>query len=209
MNSEMNDIHRDAVSDALWDILLKLSASPDLKGFRLVGGTALALHLGHRISVDIDWFTDSTFDSLQTSELLIKEFGLRQAVVVENSVSGEIDGIKVDVIAHRYPWIEDAVERDGVRFASIDDLGSMKLNAIANRGSKKDFWDIAVLLEQSSIEELLSCFKRRYPHANTWQVVRSLTYFDDADIEPDPIVLDDRTWKQVKDQILEVTRNYF
>jgi hypothetical protein len=197
----------DSVSVPLWELLQSLSAHPDLNAFRLVGGTALALQLGHRISVDIDWFCDESFDSEEVSELLVKKFGLRQASVVKNSISGEIDGIKIDVIAHRYPWFEDAVHLEGVRLASVSDIAAMKLNAIANRGSKKDFCDVAVLLNSYSLKQLMAVFEKRYPHVNTWQVVRSLTYFEDADSDPDPIALDDMTWSDVKSTILAAAKN--
>ncbi len=186
-----------------------LSACDELHNFRLVGGTALALYFGHRVSVDMDWFSDTSFDSREVSELLVHSFGLQQAVITENSVSGEISGIKIDVIAHRYPWIEEAVKVGGIRLASVGDIAAMKLNAIANRGSKKDFWDIATLLNQYSLDELLAVFGKRYPHVNVWQVVRSLTYFEDAESEPDPIVLDHQDWMHVKGAISTAAHNYF
>jgi predicted nucleotidyltransferase component of viral defense system len=204
----MKDIYRNTVSDELWGLLIRLSRCAELVGFRLVGGTALALHLGHRISVDLDWFTDTAFDSVQISEILVREFGLEQAVIVENSISGAIEGIKIDVIAHRYPWIDGASSLDGARIASVHDISAMKLNAIANRGSKKDFWDVASLLRHYTLDELLVFFKKRYPHVNPWQVVRSLTYFEDAEEEPDPIVLDAVTWTDIKTTILAGTKNF-
>jgi hypothetical protein len=204
----MNDVHRNTVSDALWGLLIGLSRCAELNDFRLVGGTALALHLGHRVSVDIDWFTDTAFDSGRISEILIREFGLEQAVVVENSISGAIDGIKIDVIAHRYPWIDSTMDISGARLAAVSDIAAMKLNAISNRGSKKDFWDVATLLGHYALDDLLDLFKKRYPQVNSWQVVRSLTYFDDAEAEPDPLIIGDCSWLNVKQTILSATKSF-
>jgi hypothetical protein len=182
-------------------------ALPQLADFRLVGGTALALHLGHRLSVDIDMFADSAFDSATLSAPLVKEFGLSQASISTNSISGVINGIKTDFIAHRYPWLDGALCAESIRIATIRDIAAMKLNAISNRGSRKDFWDIAALLKTMSLPDLLSCFEMRYPHVNNWHAVRSLTYFEDAEADPDPVALDDTTWSDVKSTIITATKD--
>ena len=198
----MKELHRDAVSPSLWLLLVELMTTPELKKFRLVGGTALALHLGHRRSDDIDLFADEPFDSNAIGDFL----RLNDQRICECSVSGHRDDIKIDVMAHRYAWIDPAEEWEGIRLASIRDIAAMKLNAIANRGSKKDFWDIAVLLDRWTLDDVMSWYRIRYPHMDDWQVVRSLTYFDDAEEEPDPVSLTALTWLDVKEFIQDVCR---
>lgn len=194
-------LHYDTIASPMRELLLALMATPELASFRLVGGTALALHLGHRKSVDIDLFSCDHFSAEGVGESLAGSFALSQVTTRENTLLGHIDGIKVDLIAHRYPWISPPVEHDGVRLASLEDIAAMKLNAIANRGSKKDFWDVAALLGRFSCDELQTIYQRRYPHMDLWQATRSLLYFDDAEGEPDPISLTGTTWADVKSSI--------
>jgi len=109
-----------------------------------------------------------------------------------------IHEIKVDLVAHRYKRLERPREIAGIRMLGLKDLAAMKLNAIANRGSRKDFYDIAELLSHFSLEEMLASHARKYPDTNLWQVRKSLADFADADQEPDPVVFDGRTWETVK-----------
>jgi len=87
---------------------------------------------------------------------------------------------------------------DGIRMASLQDIAAMKINAISNRGRKKDFWDYAALLRYFTTEKMLSFFHSKYPNANAWHAERSLSFFDDADNDPDPQDLSDRTWPEIK-----------
>ena len=116
-------------------------AAEQLQEFYLVGGTALALHYGHRKSIDLDIFTHVPFDANVLSEFLRREFDLNEVAVATNTVLGQINGIKTDFIVHQYPPIRTIVTINRVRLLSVEDIAAMKLNAIANRGSKKDFWD--------------------------------------------------------------------
>jgi hypothetical protein len=193
--------HGETIAAPMRQLLTELMATPELAAFRLVGGTALALHLGHRKSVDIDLFSCDPFSSEMVGESLASTFALSQVTYRENTLLCQINGIKVDLIAHRYPWVSPPVEHDGVRLASLEDIAAMKLNAIANRGSKKDFWDVAALLDRFSCDELQGLYQRRYPHMDLWQATRSLLYFDDAEAEPDPISLTGTTWADVKNRI--------
>jgi len=191
-------LHTEAVSDTLLGLLKQLMLAEPLRDFYLVGGTALALRYGHRKSIDIDLFTQAPFDANTLTECLEKAFGLENASNKENTVLGQIHGIKTDFIAHRYPLVGKVRTIDGIRFLSIEDIAAMKLNAIANRGSKKDFWDFALLLNHFDREDMLSFFTEKYPNASRWNVEKSLSYFEDAEREPDPIDLSGQTWEKVK-----------
>ena len=195
-------LHREAVPHRLWVLLVGMMKIVDLRDFRLVGGTALALQLGHRQSIDVDLFTDKPFDA----ESLAERIPMQRQRIRENSVTGEIDGIKVDLIAHRYAWIDEPVESENIRLASMRDLAAMKLNAVANRGSKKDFWDIAALLDRMTVAEMIDCYRLRYPHMDDWQALRSLAFFDDAEPDPDPLSRTDVTWGDVKQRIKDACR---
>lgn len=194
-------LHLEAVSEELSILLRTLMGSPELEKFYLVGGTALALRYGHRKSIDLDLFTHQPFDAPALAQSLEASFHLSEASSRNNTLLGQIKGIKTDFIAHQYPLIREVEIIDGIRMLSVEDIAAMKLNAIANRGSKKDFWDYALLLEHYDREILLSLFTQKYPNSSRWNVEKSLCYFDDAEYEPDPIDLQGQTWHQVKTAI--------
>lgn len=139
-------IHFEAVPERLRRLLHQLMREEALRSFYLVGGTTLALRLGHREPVDVVMFTGASFDAAGLAAHLQASCGLIESRVGENTVRGLIDGIKVDFLAHRYPLLKETEVVDGIRLLSLADIAAMKLNAIANRGSKKDFWDYCELL---------------------------------------------------------------
>ena len=101
-------------------------------------------------------------------------------------------------MAHRYPDCAAPERIDGIRLASLPDIAAMKLNAIANRGGKKDFWDYAELLSHFTRDEMLQFYATKYTRDNLWYVEKSLSYLDDAESDPTPLDLRGRTWEQIK-----------
>ena len=169
-----------------------------LERFYLVGGTSLSLRMGHRISIDIDLFTHEPFDALTLAVHLKRHYDMRESETEKNTIRGLINGTKLDLIAHCYPLLKSIEAIDGIRLAALHDVAAMKLNAIANRGSKKDFWDCAELLKTFSLQELLNDYAQKYQGDSLWNIEKSLCYFDDAENEPDPRDLRGQTWTQVK-----------
>lgn len=199
-------LHYEAAPDPLVVLLCELMREDVLDSFYLVGGTALALQLGHRVSVDIDLFADKAFDVQPIIGMLRDKFSIQSLEIAKNTVRGEVGGIKLDIMAHRYPVVGSPAEVDGIRLASLQDIAAMKLNAIANRGSKKDFWDFSELLNHFSRDEMLSFFAKKYTDENIWYVEKSLSYFEDAAEEPNPRDLKGHTWNEVKKIILQSNR---
>lgn len=199
-------LHTEAVPPALLDVLRHLASTPELEDFHLVGGTALALRLGHRQSVDIDLFCTRPFDAGGLLETLVAGCGLTGGETARNTVRGLVRGVKVECLAHQYPLLREPEHADGFRIACLDDLAAFKANALANRGAKKDFWDLHALLAQVELRTVLEWHRRKYASANSWGVERSLTYFDDADAQPDPLDLRGVTWEQVKQDIAQHVR---
>lgn len=99
------------------------------------------------------------------------------------------------------------IEADGVRLASLNDIAAMKVSAIVNRGTKKDFIDLYTLLQSFTLDDILDMYSRKYSDGSLFIVMKSLTYFDDAETDPMPNVLNDTTWKIAKDSIRTVVRN--
>lgn len=184
-------------------LLRRLAPLPALSEFSLAGGTSLALRFGHRVSVDLDFFTTLAFDPAR----LLLESAVAQSRILGQSAGSlnlEVEGVKVDFLRHDYPLLEEPEVFDGVRMLSIRDVAAMKLNAIVNRGAKKDFYDLHTLLCHHSLPELMEAYARKYPQAETFMLMRSLSYFEDAESEPDPVSLTGQTWSKVK---AEIARN--
>jgi predicted nucleotidyltransferase component of viral defense system len=172
---------------------------PALEGFNLAGGTALALQIGHRISVDLDFFGDVDFEGITILDSLrdiaeIKIINQSRAILILN-----VNGIKVDFVRYRYPLLHPVREMDGVRLFSILDIGSMKLAAITNRGRKRDFFDLFFILRAYSLRHLLEAYNDKYSDGSEFLVRKSLVYFEDAEEDDIPSVFDKSvTWPIVK-----------
>ncbi len=191
-------------------LLKKLMQFEPLNQFTLVGGTALALYRGHRISVDLDLFTETPFDKEQLKEdlsVFFKDSNIEWRLESAQTIIAFIDDIKVDIIKYPYPKLKENVA-DGIRLISTGDISAMKVSAIAHRGSKKDFFDLYELLEIYSLEEILSFFSQKMPNSDTSYIIRSLTYFDDAEVQENPIMIKSYTWELVKEKIRQVVEQY-
>lgn len=161
-------LYKETVTGTTLELLKRLMADPGLAQFALVGGTNLSLRLGHRKSIDLDLFTNSSFDA--------------------------------QLLAARLPVV--------IRMASLPDVAAMKLSAVARRGVKKDFWDIATLLHHFSLDEMLGFYRTNYSSHDIFHLLRSLVYFIDAEAQKDPAPLNEVTWKQVKKKIEASVQRY-
>jgi len=172
----------DIVSAETFSLIQQLQALSELKDFHLVGGTALALQLGHRNSLDIDLFSLNDFDYALLTNFLTKRFAFRETFVRRNTTIGFINKIKVDFITHPYKYVNPPITEEGITFLSKEDIAAMKLNAIINSGQRlKDFIDIYFLLEHFSIEDMLGFFETKYPNTNPLIALKAVSYFGDID----------------------------
>ena len=189
------------------ELLKSLMQKEYLDSFVLVGGTALALQLGNRESIDLDLFSNTDFASKDLLTSLLKDYQIVVNNQLPQTLITTINDVKVDFIKFHYPFIRPFLALENIRMASLEDIAAMKLDAITGRGSKKDFYDLFFLLQHYSIDELFSFYTEKYPHQTTFHVARSLTYFDDAEIQPSPIVFDKTiTWETVKKKIISVIK---
>lgn len=172
-------LHEETIAPTTLELLKTLMNDNALPDFRLVGGTALALQMGHRISVDLDLFTDTPFDVENCQAILQNNYGFIPTYIQHQTLKGNIGNVKIDCIAHQYPWIKPAFEAEGIRLASLEDICAMKLNAIAGNGTRlKDFIDIAWLSSRFSFNEMLGFYYQKY-HANTIIPEKAITFFED------------------------------
>ena len=192
------------------ELLKQLLKFESLSNFHLVGGTALALQFGHRISEDIDLFTQESFSSEELERSIFEKLnGANIAVDMakENTLKLRIDHIKVDLLYYPYRLIDMPLEIDGIRMLSIKDIAAMKLSAVSKRGAKKDFFDIYELLQEKyTLKEMLDHYKTKYENHALGFLTRSLLYFDDAELEPDPVMIKNYNWQEVKKEISSQVR---
>ncbi len=169
-------------------LIRELQTLAELKEFYLVGGTSLALQLGHRNSIDIDLFTQNDFETKVLISTLLQRFhdciidyeGRQTCLSVINS-------IKVDFISHPFPLIKPPITEEGITFLSMEDISAMKLHAIVNSGQRlKDFIDIYFLLERFSIKQMLQFYEAKYERTNPLIALKALTFFGDIDETIDP-----------------------
>jgi predicted nucleotidyltransferase component of viral defense system len=195
-------LRHDAIPPAVTRLLLDLAPHPALSGFALGGGTSLALRFGHRISVDLDFFTPDPF---QPDEIAASLGALKPEIIASarNSLTAVSGGVKLDFLRHAYPMLAPVEVIETIAILSLEDVAAMKLNAVSNRGSKKDFYDVAELLARFDLTTLLAFFSAKYPTSDPFAVIRSLAWFEDAEPEPDPIPLNGASWNSVKHIVSE------
>jgi hypothetical protein len=204
-------LREETVEPGTLGLLKQLVSLPELKQFRLVGGTALSLLYGHRKSIDIDLFTDQPFDKEQLVETLYNTFGHIEPTNdrFRSIYQCIIRDVKVDFVCIRDPFTYPVQIIDDIPFADIKELIALKLNAIKGRGVKKDFWDLAKLLQLYTFKDLFQFYHDRYPHDDTFAVIRSVIYFTDAEDTPKPESLDGMTWDKVKKTIVKAFDEYY
>jgi predicted nucleotidyltransferase component of viral defense system len=187
-------------------VLRQLSTFASLRQFYLGGGTALAVHLGHRYSIDFDWFTQEKIADplLLAQDLRDAGFSFTTGSVERGTLHGMIEGVRVSFMEYHYALLEPLVSwpEFGCNLASPADLACMKLSAVSQRGGKKDFIDIYALGSKTfSLQEMISMYQRKYSVKDISHLLYGLAFFDDAEREPGPKLLWDMDWKVVKKSV--------
>jgi len=189
-----------SVDKQLLLLITSLAGRPEIvEHFYLAGGTAIALQLGHRTSVDLDMFTRDRFNMELLTNAIIEPGG--QVIQAETGgVHGIITGVKVSFLFYPYPMLQPLLTFHNLRIASLEDIAAMKTVAISERGDKKDFFDMYEILKTVSPQDLKKLFLDKFSEAriNCYHILKSFFYFDDAEQQPDPITLNGTTWEDVK-----------
>jgi len=181
-----------AISSSILELLKSLQDKDYLDGFYLVGGTALALHYNHRVSVDIDLFSNFSFQSEQLLERIQHDYDYQLFSTSENTLKGHIKGVNVDLIAHRYPYLYKPEKIQGIYSLSMPDIIAMKLNAISISGQRvKDFIDIYYALEHYAVSEMINFYQTKYNQNSSAHVIKSLIYFEDVNVSDWPVIIKD------------------
>jgi hypothetical protein len=204
-------LYKETVDAPTLGLLRSLQSREYLQGFNLAGGTALALYNGHRKSVDIDLFSDFSFDTAMILENLDQDYDFNLMFSATNTLKGSIGETEVDIIAHRYNLINDPVREDNIVLLSEPDIIAMKLNAISTSGQRiKDFIDIYFLLDKYDLKTMLSFYLGKYNQKNDLLVLKSLIYFDDTEESEWPVMIREPAlkWKDVKRKIQKRVLDY-
>ena len=198
-------LHKDPkiIAAKTFSLIQDLQALPELEGFYLVGGTSLALQMGHRNSIDIDLFSQTYFDENFIMDVIDRKYVFEKKYSRKNTIIGFINNIKVDFITHSYNFVNLPVTEEGITYLSKEDIAAMKLNALCNSGQRlKDFIDVYYLLQYFSVNDMVGFFELKYPNTNSLIALKALNYFDDIDesIDP-PKLLKPVSLKQIKHRI--------
>lgn len=210
----MKKLHYNTVSKTLTKCLKELMNEPLLKDFVLVGGTSLSLQLGHRISIDIDLFTDSLYGSVNFNaiqEILRGKFNFcigDCGNIVSFGTSYLIgdtkeDAVKLDLF-YTEPFIRKVQIIDGIRMASLEDIIAMKLHVMGDGGRKKDFWDLNELQSRFTLNQMLDLYEEKFPYDYTREeIIKGLNDFSKADNEPNPICFRNKQWDFIKLEMID------
>jgi predicted nucleotidyltransferase component of viral defense system len=205
-----NNLHLDILPEEQLRLFETLSSQSFITDFYLAGGTCLALQIGHRRSIDFDFFIPDDFDTSTIINRLTQIGSYQRDNEEKNTINGSLKGVRISFFGYRYDIIDDFKTFNKIRLAGLKDIAAMKLEAIAGRGSKKDFIDLYFLLQQYTLEEIFSFHALKYGIglSNQYHHLKSLVYFADAETEAMPVMITPLDWNYVKNQIISFTKSF-
>lgn len=209
-------LRTETVSKELLNVLKELMKLKTLQNFRLVGGTALSLQLGHRKSIDIDMFSCNDFSAEEICHELIEKFKLSRLRAEGGiMIRTEINGVKVDIVDSKTPFIREIIFENGIRMASTEDIAATKIKMVCDpfsgRKTKKDLADISVLLDKYSLKQMVGFFKEKYPIMAPYEddVIIKIKDFSGAESCEMPAMIHDISWENIKQKIEKSFKSYF
>jgi hypothetical protein len=201
-------LQTETVTPGTLELLKELMHDSTLQDFFLVGGTALSLQIGHRISIDITLSSTQPFDG---EEMLthLKSSGFRLNYQAKNTLKRQINNVQTDLITHAYPLVKPLKILDAVRLASLEDIAAMKLNAIVDNGTRlKDFIDLAFLSCHLSFSEMVAAYETKYDQRNPYIILKSLAYTNDVNKdEPIKFVAGKYSWDTIERRLKELPQH--
>lgn len=211
-------LHYNTVNNLLRDCLIKLMAAKEFSMFRLVGGTALSLQIGHRQSIDIDLFSDAEYSTIDfdviTSYLevnfpYVDHLSMEPAMGKSYFIGENADqAIKLDVF-YTDTFIQPGIVEDTIRMASLEEIIAMKLDVVQRGGRKKDFWDLHALFDSYNMDQMLQLHEIRYPYSHDKELIlQNFIDFTEADNDFDPICLKGKYWEFIKEDMEGIVSSY-
>ncbi|MBI5208893.1 MAG: nucleotidyl transferase AbiEii/AbiGii toxin family protein [Elusimicrobia bacterium] len=198
------DWHPEALSPEAEKVARSLGRIEALAKFYLAGGTGLALRCGHRISLDLDLFS-ADFPPGEDGTRPLKDAlshleGFRVREERDGTLHAVIRGVETSLLRYRYPLLRPASRWEGLAVAQPEDIGLMKIGAVIGRGSRKDFRDLREICRSARLRDLLSLAGEKFPDAEDFlfQASKALVFFEDAQREPEPVLLRPEPWRSVR-----------
>jgi predicted nucleotidyltransferase component of viral defense system len=207
----LSPVHWQAITPAMHELLRFIGQCPFAERFYLAGGTALALRLGHRRSIDLDFFSATDPVARSTRQEIIEALlplDLQVLEDVDGNLLTQVSAMHAGFFRYRYPLLAPTSSVEGVALADIVDIGLMKLDALIGRGSRKDFYDLYVIAQQMSLAELLAQGAVKYPHVRDFELmaVESMVLFENAERDLQTELLIELPWEQVKQFFIDQAR---
>jgi len=201
-------LRKETVSAGTLGVLEDLMRDENLKDFFLVGGTALSLQIGHRISIDLDMFSQNPFDDNILLEYLESKFAFESNFHNKNTLKGKIDNTEVDFITHAYPLVDKLQIIEGIRIASMKDIVAMKFNAIEGNATRlKDFIDVAYISSYLSWNDMVKSYMTKYPSRNPFSILKAIAYHNDINFnEPIHLINGNFKWKVIEKRLADMTK---
>jgi hypothetical protein len=207
-------LYYNTINELLKNTLQIVMKAAIFNHFRLVGGTVLSLQIGHRVSIDIDLFSDQTYGTINFNEIdefLNQNFNYVSSNKLPPALGKSFiigkdqeNAIKLDIY-YTDSFIFPCLEIDDIRMASVEEIIAMKIDVIQRGGRKKDFWDLNELLPKYSIHQMLEFHEKRYPYTHDKKVIiRNLTHFEHADDDLNPICMKGKYWEFIKEDFQEM-----
>jgi hypothetical protein len=202
-------LRKKTVEKGTLDLVKRLMQDEKFKAFNLVGGTALALKIGHRKSIDIDLFSTQSFNASDIAHHVATVYNAVSVNAITNGVFCFINDVKIDILAHQYTLVEELEILDGVRLVSLLDISAMKLNAIYNNGTRlKDFVDINALLEYFPLQQMLQACEKKYPDISIAMVKKALLHHQDIQfLEPIEYIGREIKWDEIAERLQKAFHN--
>lgn len=194
-------LHTETVQPDTLSLIKSLQAKAYTKDFLLVGGTALALQLGHRTSADVDLFTTARFNTDSLLNMIRVDYNIFIRHHMSHAILIDIAEIKTDFVFQKSKVIGEIIKEDHIKMASLKDIAAMKISAITARGRKRDFIDLYCIMKHHTLPEIIGFFLDKYEDATAMLAVRSLFYFKDAENDFDPRCFFTYNWEAVKQTI--------
>lgn len=203
----MSQLFWNTISEDMRFVLNEFFKNEIAQKFYLAGGTALSLQLGHRQSIDLDFFSE-TEDIPTIRQVLIQSLDFLETQITDTSWGNLVllaNGVRVGFYGYGYALINPLVEHGKIQLASVEDIALMKMDALLSRASRKDFYDLYFICKNISLNQLFSKVHRKYPSIRDFevQVTKRLVYFETAELDTDPILLSTISWQEVKDYFIQ------
>ena len=200
-----NDLNLNILPSSQLDLFELLSNADFISDFYLAGGTGLALQIGHRQSIDFDFFIPYDFDTSQIIQSIISLGHFELQNEEKNTINGILNHVRISFLGYKYNVINPFIYHRKIKIAHELDIAAMKLSAISGRGNKKDFIDLYFILKKYSLDTILRFYEKKYGKglANDYHLIKSLVYFADAEEQAMPKMIEQIEWERVKADIVK------